>query len=175
MSETTPTGSDTMGGIRDARLVHDGITNRVLLGYDKDGFGTGNDYGIKVSKAGFDVLTAADSNLILSSAFNSFKIVTTGNVSLTIPNATGSVSVSVAHGLSAPPMVVAAYLAPAGAVYHPLPYFTQGAYSGGNLTLTSWVRWDVDGTNVIFSYDQSTIVTFGTASIRYYILQETAS
>ena len=58
------------------------------------------DYGFKVSKAGFDVLTTADKNLIFSSAFGSLKVHTQGTGTLTDSART----ITVAHGLGYVPM-----------------------------------------------------------------------
>lgn len=52
--------------------------DRVILGRFPDG-----DYGIKVSIDGVDVLTAKDSELVLSSSFNMWKIFKEGVISLT--------------------------------------------------------------------------------------------
>ncbi len=57
------------------------MARRIVLG-EIDGSGN---YGMKVSKAGFDAKTAADSDLIFSTAFNLFKIHSTGTTSVTIP------------------------------------------------------------------------------------------
>lgn len=42
----------------------DGQTKRMLIGYQKDGWGTGKDFGIKVSIPGVDVSTASDTQLL---------------------------------------------------------------------------------------------------------------
>ena len=48
----------------------DGSHNRVLIGYQKDGFGTDKDWGFKISREGYDVKTATDAQLIISSKFS---------------------------------------------------------------------------------------------------------
>ena len=80
------------------QIESDGTNNRVLVGYDKDGFGTGKDWGIKVSKSGYDVLTAADTNLVMSSAFNNLKVYATGTA--TLPH------LVVAHAQAPPPLLI---------------------------------------------------------------------
>lgn len=50
-------------------VINDGTTNRYLIGYQKDGWGAGKDFGIKVSKEGIDVIEAADSQLIFKDDF----------------------------------------------------------------------------------------------------------
>lgn len=52
-------------------------------------------YGIKVSKAGFDVKTCADKDLVMSSQFNMLKTKATGTI---------GTSASIAHGLSYVPI-----------------------------------------------------------------------
>lgn len=92
-------------------VVSDGTNNRVLIGFDKNGFGDGKDLGIKVSKVGTDVFTATDSQIIMSSAFNMFKIVSTGTI--TIPalsaasNSSDTQTVEVQHGLGYAPIAIA--------------------------------------------------------------------
>ncbi len=82
----TPTNSDGVLAIdnnsQEGTTVGDGTTDRVLVGFQKDGFGTGQDYGIKVSQDGYNVKTASDDQLVMSSAFNMFKIVQTGTVTI---------------------------------------------------------------------------------------------
>lgn len=56
-------------------VVSDGTNDRVLVGFQQNGFGTGVDYGFKVSQSGYDVATAVDSQMVMSTAFNMFKIV----------------------------------------------------------------------------------------------------
>lgn len=65
------------------KIIRDGDTPRVLIGYQKDGFGTGSDYGIKVSQDGYDVTTATASQLAMSSQFNNFKIIGSGTLRVT--------------------------------------------------------------------------------------------
>lgn len=41
----------------------DGNNKRMIIGYQKDGWGTGKDFGIKISNEGVDVTTATESQL----------------------------------------------------------------------------------------------------------------
>lgn len=53
----------------------DNTTRRMLIGYQQDGWGTGKNFGIKISQEGIDVTTATDSELLFSmdlSAWNWF-------------------------------------------------------------------------------------------------------
>lgn len=46
------------------QVFSDGTSKRMLLGYQKDGWGVGKDFGIKISKEGVDVSTATDDQLL---------------------------------------------------------------------------------------------------------------
>lgn len=66
--------------------VVDGNTNNVpqiLIGSQTDGFGVGRNYGIKVAQQGIDVRDASSDQLVMSSAFNNFKIIATGSITVT--------------------------------------------------------------------------------------------
>ena len=76
------------------------------------------DLGIKVSKAGEDVLTAADEKLIYSSAFNTLKVFAKGSLNLPVSGA-GDGIVSVAHNLGFAPAFKAFIASPAKYVPDP--------------------------------------------------------
>lgn len=48
------------------QVFSDGENKRMIIGYQKDGWGPGKDFGIKVSAEGYDVTTADDTQLLLS-------------------------------------------------------------------------------------------------------------
>lgn len=159
---------------------------RVLFGKGEDGF-----YGLKVSKPGYDVHTAADEDLIFNSSQNIFKIV--GTYDITSPSYTTAVvaagdvgldvsATSVAHGLSFIPALVA-YIADSG-TYYPLNRVTWGI-DAGNIKYGQFAfQVYADATDITFQ-----IITFlsaiGAASgvsasstgftIKVYALQETAN
>lgn len=56
----------TLNVLLKTQVLSDGTNKRMIFGYQKDGWGTGKDFGIKISKAGVDVMTATDDQLILS-------------------------------------------------------------------------------------------------------------
>ena len=60
------------------------------------------DYGAKVSKEGFDVVTTADKNLSLKSGINIFKVKADGSGTVN-----ASTTVTVAHGLGVIPFFLA--------------------------------------------------------------------
>lgn len=49
-----------------AQVFSDGENKRMIIGYQKDGWGEGKDFGIKVSVEGVDVTTANEAQLLLS-------------------------------------------------------------------------------------------------------------
>lgn len=51
------------------KVYSDAGYRRFMIGYQKDGWGSGKDFGIKLSKVGFDVLTAADADLLFKLAY----------------------------------------------------------------------------------------------------------
>lgn len=48
------------------QVFSDGGSKRMLFGFQKDGWGVGKDFGIKISQEGIDVTTATDDQLIFS-------------------------------------------------------------------------------------------------------------
>lgn len=133
-------------------------TRRVMLGKGKDGF-----YGLKVSQEGSDVYDATNDQLVFNSDNNVFKIVDSQLVEV---SASGDTSFN--HGLSYTPSIVA-YLDydGTGSNLWPLPFIQQ---SGGSITVLITVR--VTPSAVILNSNQTLSTP---ASIRYYLLQETAN
>lgn len=150
-------------------------TPRVILGYYPDGWGSGNDYGIKVSKEGQNVTTATDANLIMSSAFNMFKIVSTAEVVISVGTTAGTVySETVAHGLGYRPMVLAQVRYDIGTdETQPFP-FTISQYFGGAISIRAYGQIIVDDTNVKFQVIHDGIIgSTENFTVKYYILAET--
>lgn len=154
--------------------VNDGTNDRIIVGYDKDGFGTGVNYGIKVSKPGYDVDTATDAQLLMSSAFNMLKVYATGTVTLTTSGGSPrTANTVVTHNLGYSPVVVGSVVQSTGLsseiMAFPGAYYIHdgsvfrvrviGEYFATSLTaLTLQIREDVGA---------------GTWTVRYYILIET--
>lgn len=46
------------------QILSDGTNKRMLIGYQKDGWGDGKDFGMKISIEGIDVTEATDSQLL---------------------------------------------------------------------------------------------------------------
>lgn len=55
-----------------SQTYSDGTSKRMIIGYQKDGWGTGKDFGIKISKQGFDVGTATDDQLLFKMDMNTW-------------------------------------------------------------------------------------------------------
>lgn len=103
---------------KDGFVLNDGDNDRVLAGFQKGGFGA-KDFGIKVSQDGYDVSTATDDQLVMSSAFNSFKIVSKGTATIALPAIGTGITREIPHNL--------------GFVPTPLVYFTgEGPMSGSS-------------------------------------------
>lgn len=55
---------DHLNGLLKTQVFSDGSAKRMLLGYQKDGWGEGKDFGIKISQEGVDVTKATDEQLL---------------------------------------------------------------------------------------------------------------
>jgi len=55
---------DIINGFQQKIIFSDATNRRMLIGYQKDGWGAGKDFGMKVSKPGVDVLDANDADLL---------------------------------------------------------------------------------------------------------------
>ena len=115
-------------------------------------------YGIKISKAGVDVRTAANKDLVLSTDRNCLKIDTLSTTTLTVSG--GSGTKTVAHGLSFAPIVIA--FINIGGSYYTFPFTNSSGTSYGYIKITS--------TSVYFDLHSSD----GTYTI-YYFLSKTES
>ena len=123
-------------------------------------------YGIKVSKEGYDVKTATSDQLVMSSKFNMFKVFATGNLSITKSGtAWEALETSVTHNLG----------------YYPayLGYWVDTSSGnrkllGPNCNFTDdvdVVACDVDTTKLYCRVYTNIPDTY---NFRYYILLETA-
>lgn len=55
---------DIINGFQNSITFADGSSRRMFIGYMKDGWGSGKDFGIKISKPGVDVMSASESDLL---------------------------------------------------------------------------------------------------------------
>jgi hypothetical protein len=160
----------TISGIDQNQIFTDPVSqvNQIVLGKLSDGR-----YGMKVAPTGVNVLTASDSELIFNSSQNVFKIVKTGTAVIPGSLVPGSSSfVTVRHDLNYVPLVWG--FAQYNASIQPLPTIALDTSTGliqamadiENVTSTSFELW---------SYNVSVVPNISATTVRYYILQETAS
>jgi len=164
----------------------DSGTQRVLLGKGSDGF-----QGIKVSQEGYDVDTAAEDELVMSSDFNSFKIIYTTTLEFPEVAAAGAGSsvtevvqhdtgIATTNGLG-----IVAYLNydfDPGGVYT-MPYITPIIDTGSIVQSAGIKSWHnitgsiSGGTFVLTAYaiNYSTTTPIPSGKVRAYVLRETAS
>lgn len=57
---------DIINSFQESITFSDGQSRRMIIGYQKGGWGVGKDFGIKISKSGVDVASAQDSDLLFS-------------------------------------------------------------------------------------------------------------
>lgn len=146
---------------------------------------------IKLSQSGFNVETATDSQLVFSSEFNLFKIVGSGE--LTVPQMSTTLfstntytdsksSSQINHNLSFTPAVIA--FMGVGSTYTLMPFsFTSAGGTGGGIATYSWTVYSTDtyvqafgyATEFGASWSGGTDANKSARSIKYYLLQETAS
>lgn len=164
-------------------LINDGSFDRVLIGFQKEGFGT-KDLGIKVSKEGYDVKTATDDQLIFNSSQNVFKVVLTGSTTVVGSSALAygtPQTTTIPHGLSGTPAFqvyvnpsspISGFQGGAGITNLPLLYFVSGV-----LALVLQARADstnlyLDIINASSGTDDLSLYSW---TFKYYLLQETAT
>lgn len=138
----------------------------VSFGQQEDG-----SLGLRVAKPGVDVTTNSDlSQLIFNSSQNTFKIVYTSSVTAIPSSGSATSTVTIPHGLSFVPTIVA--FATISGIYAPVPSIGVNTTTGA---VTAMVNATVDATNVylIATYPGSTVPSGN--SIKYYLLQETAN
>lgn len=163
---------DQSQGVVNTMPVNEGNVNNVpqiLVGRQTDGFGTGIDYGIKVSQQGIDVRTATNDQLVMSSAFNMFKIVGVYTLDIYHDGTSGtSQFASITHNLGYVPAIVPYVGANGTGFYNPLPYIAAYGYSatpGVGLTISRIAFCEV----VTSTYMQfNVIVSGGAATARTY-------
>lgn len=61
---------DRLNALLKSQVFSDGTSKRMLIGYQKDGWGVGQDFGIKVSLEGVDVTKATDEQLLFKMALD---------------------------------------------------------------------------------------------------------
>lgn len=153
-------------------VVNDGTYNRVLIGYDKDGFGTGNDFGMKVSKSGYDVFDAPDSNIIMSSAYNMFKILVKLQFSLTVAGAALYVQ-TVTHTYGSTNLFISYISTPWGGTFD-LPAGNMAVGTSINFAWFTTMSTEYNQFNVQMGIGSAYTTSFdGVYGFTVYVLEET--
>jgi len=159
-----------------AQIISDGTTDRVLLGIQKNGFGTGKNFGFKVSQEGYDVKTCADSKLAMSSAFNNFKIVLTGTSSIAIPNPGYTSTAIITHNLGYAPSCLV--YGESGGYSWALPYYDMNA-SPASYIIFEYSDFSIDTTKLYINWAKHAAAgSMGSGDIitlRYYLFREVSS
>ncbi len=165
-------------GVGEAHTVVDTSGNLVIrIGKRPDGT-----YGGDFAKAGKSITSGLSSDLAFSTAFDSFKIVSTITITLTkSANSDSSSLATVAHGLADVPAMMA-FSTYGGTLYQSLPVATpEIATSGAGLNVLT-IYAQVDATNVyaqILAPNTGTVHSFYpsamSATVKCYLLQETAN
>ena len=130
-------------------IARQGGYNKAAFGF----YGTANKFGLKVAKEGYDVLTATDDQLVFNSEQNTFKIVKSVPISLTMSYNNASpltwyATASIPHGLS---------YAPSYSAYHTIP---SAIASGGSLTATN-----LPNPALVFGSSGTTLRIFALATV----------
>ena len=153
----------------------DAGTQRVLLGKGADGF-----QGVKVSQEGSDVYTAADDKLVMSSGFNSFKIVASGTVVLNKPANTETAQATIPHSLGYAPLAVV-YFGEVGDTENTQLNYYSFAGAVDSYKVQRIMYFDSNATELTITWKNPSWAgnQFYTNaldySFRYYLLVETAS
>lgn len=148
-------------------------TRRVLLGKGADGF-----YGVKVSEAGKDVYSASDDELVFNSGQNVFKIVQTGEITVTHAASSTQDKVEINHGLSYTPAYLAFTVTEDG-YYQQAPYtlFKSSGVDVGKtyVAYDAYVNDTVFGCRVSTNSVSSRFADTYDVIFKYYLLQESAN
>lgn len=166
-------------GATGIRIVDANQIGIAQFGRNADGTTT-----LKIARDGFEVNQALDSQLVFNSAQNVFKIKTTGSTSFAVGSLTTGATATkvISHGLGVVPAIVAfvngtgsSYLT-TGRYYSittVIPVSVGGVFEAG---IQYW--FEVDTSNIYFHVSNYTslspVTDIGTATFKYYILQETA-
>lgn len=123
------------------------------------------DYGIKISKDGVDVLSAAEIDLVFTSKYKTFKVIQTGTWSGNIASAGGNVTVDISHSLG---------YDPGSLVFMNIGskrFLTSHYATTDNQSVTSDV-FALDNNKIRIYLDASLGTFSGTITGRYYIFAD---
>ena len=124
-----------------------------------------SNYGIKITKDGYDTSDATVVNQVFNSSYNNLKVVTQGQTTISVNGNSVDDTVSISHGRSNIPAFLAfAQLRGSATVSYPLNSFDL--FSGGG----EGFKGTADSSNIIFTAGDSG--TAYTATIYYYIFAD---
>jgi hypothetical protein len=190
----TSSGDETTNALS-GKLSFEQGKNRII-GRDENNLprllilANGDEFVMKVSKSGMDVLLADNNNLVFNSANNLFKILKTNTAAFP---ATGSASIGgvttqtidIDTGVvSTTPLIALCFFYSTGSQPQLIPFAesmsSAGAHYGGyvafNCTATPYVNLsDNDEIHITVRMQNYTGSILGAATIRWYLLQETAA
>lgn len=115
-----------------------------------------SDYGVKISRPGYDVLTASDVNLVLSSQFNTLKLVKVVSFSYNASRNPSNMG-STAHGISYSPLFMAIKQNDTVGTHYES---ANAGYFGGGISTVF-----VDSTNVYYNQPEACYVLLFTNSL----------
>lgn len=159
-----------------------------VIGYQAGGFGS-RDFGFKIAQQGFNAETATDDQLVMSSAFNTFKIAFTTATTVTLTHiantvAAGTQTITIPHGLGIKPAhdvyleVPSTYIAGAMLIKLPELHVLPAGHVLGGGTVFSKFSARVDATNIYIDFFHRVGTDYSpqtpTFTIKVYATEETA-
>ena len=134
------------------------------------------DYGIKISKPGFDVRTASDKDLVFSSKFDTFKVSVSGTGSFT---ADGTLQIAeIAHSLGYVPAffvfseVHAGFGEPSTGDFYMLPH--SPPFSIGGSLVTDTLITSIDSTKLYIRMGSLVVASTKVINYKYVIFHNPA-
>ncbi len=161
-------GLETVRIDKNGILISDNGTPRGRFGF-KD-----NDFAIKVSQKGQNVLSVTDDKQVMSSNFNLFKIVDTNTVTLlSTGSTTGPVPIvtTYSHGLGYTPGIIAYSDDPGGSRFS-IPYTLYNVVTG---VIRVRIYTEIDSQTVKFIYQDWAGEGPFQYNIKFYLTRETSS
>lgn len=122
-------------------------------------------YGIKVSKPGYNVLSAGDQNLVYTSKYNTIRVALTGSGSVT-SDATNPTLVTIAHSLGYVPAFV--WYTEVGTPFAVSGHFYLAPFThpvGGDSSIVAYA----DSTNIYCRYGAVFAPSGTVANYKYYV------
>jgi hypothetical protein len=110
------------------------------------------DYGMKISKPGYDVKDATDAQLVYSSKFDTIRVFTSGSGTITVPNPMATQTVTISHNLG---------YRPAFAVYSQIYDVFAGDVSSGHFMMPYADPWGGDASIMPYVSTTQLLIRYG--------------